>query len=78
VKDEGELEEILRAGTSANSSASSSFAFDLDIYNLLQKSLNKYLEIILLEQNPLRRRVKSCELPGLDEEGYLCESSLSN
>ncbi len=77
VRDEGELEEILRAGTSANSSTSSSFTFDLDIYNLLQKSLNKYLEIILLEQNPVRRRVKSYELPGLDEEGCLSESFLS-
>ena len=78
VRDEGELEEILRAGTSANSSTSSSFTFDLDIYNLLQKSLNKYLEIIPLEQNPVRRRVKSYELPGLDEEGCLSESFLSN
>jgi len=60
VKDEGELEEIMRGRTS-----STSFTFDLDIYNLLQRSLNRYSEIIPLESSFSCHRVKSYELPGL-------------
>ncbi|SEL61465.1 exonuclease domain-containing protein [Nitrosovibrio tenuis] len=70
VEDEAELDEILRTRTFDRS-----FSFDLDIYNLLQRSLNKYSEIISLESHPARRRVKFCELPGLDEQAHLSESS---
>jgi DNA polymerase-3 subunit epsilon len=73
VKDEGELEEILHVHTSANSSTSSSLTFDLDIYNLLQKSLNKYSEIVLLERNPVHRNTRPYELPGLEGQVYLSE-----
>ncbi|HEX8874130.1 MAG TPA: exonuclease domain-containing protein, partial [Nitrosospira sp.] len=48
AEDEGELEEIMHEHSSPNPSIS----FDLDIYNLLQKSLNKYPEIILLDSGP--------------------------
>lgn len=65
VKDEGELEEIMRGRASANSSTGSSFIFDLDIYNLLQRSLNRYPEIILLGSSSSSHRVKPYELPGL-------------
>jgi DNA polymerase-3 subunit epsilon len=73
VKDEGELEEILHVHTSANSSTSSSLTFDLDIYNLLQKSLNKYSEIVLLKRDPVHRSTRPYELPGLEGQVYLSE-----
>ena len=71
AEDEGELEEIMRAHSSANAS----FSFDLDIYNLLQRSLNKYSEIISLGCHSARRQVKSYELPGLNEQYCSSESS---
>ena len=71
VKDEGDLDEILRARTSDISGTS--FTFDLDIYNLLQRSLHKYSEIIFLERNPVPRRRKPYELPGLDEQACVSE-----
>ncbi|HEU4854141.1 MAG TPA: hypothetical protein VFS89_02505, partial [Nitrosospira sp.] len=49
VEDEGELEELLQAR--------GSLSFDLDIYNVLQKNLRKYPEIVSLGFLPAQCRV---------------------
>lgn len=65
VQDEGELDELMQGRTSSG--------FDLDIYNLLQKNLNKYPGIISLDRF-MPRRVSSYELPGLNEQSCSSES----
>ncbi|SFO26955.1 exonuclease domain-containing protein [Nitrosospira briensis] len=52
VEDEGELEEVLQARAS--------LSFDLDIYNVLQKNLRKYPEIVSLGFSSAHHRVDLC------------------